>query len=93
MWKHAEDAELLRLWPEHSASEIAAHIGRTRNAVIGRYHRINKTYSAWIVQRRQQRKAVTAKKREKKAIAEDKALSLLVASLTAGQARNTAVQI
>lgn len=41
-WSGEDDALLLDLYgrPGHSASTIAARLGRTRNAVIGRRHRI-----------------------------------------------------
>ena len=44
MWTSEQDAELLSRWPDESASEIAQALGCTRNAVIGRYHRLVGTY-------------------------------------------------
>lgn len=42
MWTADEEAILRRLWPdkEHSASSIAEIIGRSRNSIIGRAHRL-----------------------------------------------------
>lgn len=41
IWKTTEDELLLSLWRKGlSSSEISAQIGRTRNSVIGRVHRL-----------------------------------------------------
>ena len=39
-WTPERDEELYRLWPTLSASQIAAEMGTTRSAVLGRYHRL-----------------------------------------------------
>ena len=41
-WSEAQNTELVQLWTDGvPPSQIAKQIGRTRNAVIGRVHRIN----------------------------------------------------
>lgn len=49
MWTPELDAKLLRLWPNHSAAEVAEQLGDgiTRNAVIGRYHRLLGKYRGY----------------------------------------------
>jgi GcrA cell cycle regulator len=37
--------ELMRLWNNYSASQIAAMTGRSRNAVIGKIHRLARTHN------------------------------------------------
>ena len=39
-WTRETIAMLRQLWPTHSAGHIAAEIGATRNAVIGKAHRL-----------------------------------------------------
>lgn len=39
-WSRQEDARLLAMWGKHTCREIALELGRNRNAVIGRAHRI-----------------------------------------------------
>ncbi len=39
-WSEADDAKLRDMWPTHSASQIAAKIGRTKNSIIGRVTRL-----------------------------------------------------
>jgi hypothetical protein len=40
LWTETQDELLAAMWPDNSASVIAARLGTTRNAVIGRYHRL-----------------------------------------------------
>jgi GcrA cell cycle regulator len=41
-WTEAMDAALARMWAEgHTGAVIAAHFRKTRNAVIGRVHRLH----------------------------------------------------
>lgn len=60
-WNDANTAELIRLWPEGwSASEIARRIGGlSRNAVIGKVHRIG--LPARAVRKAEKNKSKTAK--------------------------------
>jgi hypothetical protein len=39
-WTPERDEELRKLWPVLSAARIAAAIGTSRSAVLGRYHRL-----------------------------------------------------
>lgn len=39
-WNDGRDEKLAELWPTHSATQIAAVLGCTRNMVIGRIHRL-----------------------------------------------------
>jgi hypothetical protein len=56
MWTKAEDRLLLRLWPDHSASEIGVRVHKSRNAVIGRYHRLQHTEFPHVVRNRKERR-------------------------------------
>lgn len=40
LWNTADVEHLERLWPYHSAGVIAERIGKSRNAVIGKVHRL-----------------------------------------------------
>lgn len=40
-WTRANELKLIELWPKHSASEIGAMLNCTRNAVIGKAHRLD----------------------------------------------------
>lgn len=70
-WTAEMDAELLNRWETESASEIAAAMGNvTRNAVIGRYHRLVGSYDAYNERKAAAAKAETAAKlARKKAVA------------------------
>ncbi len=39
-WTAAEVFTLRRMWPKHSAKEIASRLNTTRNSVIGKAHRL-----------------------------------------------------
>lgn len=40
LWTEEQVADLKRRWPNESAREIATEIGVTRNAVLGKIHRL-----------------------------------------------------
>jgi len=92
MWTDHEDRQLIRLWPTSSASKIAAKLGKTRNAVIGRMHRINRTYvdrpSKWKLRRRQL-VAEAKKQRHEREVA---ALAKFRKELDGGVQRNAAIK-
>src|SRR4030095_13445791 len=44
-WMPDDINELMRLWDNYSASQIAAKLGRSRSAVIGKIHRLACTHN------------------------------------------------
>jgi hypothetical protein len=70
-WTKGDDAELLRMWPNHSAEKIAAKLGVTRNAVIGRYHRIAGHYRSYQPPTESERKRKELKKADRKQAIKD----------------------
>jgi len=48
---------LLQLWPTLSASQIAAKVGKSRGAVIGRYHRLRGNGEQYAQRRRAKKDA------------------------------------
>jgi hypothetical protein len=93
MWTKHEDRELVRCWSSMSAREIGAKLGRTRNAVIGRMHRINGTYKGRRHKHHERlREEAAARKREADNI-EQAALDKMQKSLSRGVARNDAINI
>lgn len=93
MWTRTENAELVSLWPTHSASEIAAKLGKTRNAVIGRIHRNNGTYAgrlygAEIARREQVAEALKLKSEHQK-----RCLAQMKKNIAAKMPRNVAIKL
>lgn len=92
MWTQTENAELMRLWPTHSASEIAAKLGRTRNAVIGRKHRIDRTYAGHLYGNEITRREEVVEERKLKASREAAAIAKMRTDLRK-RPRNDAMRI
>ena len=88
MWQPQEDEELLSLWPNFSASEIGRKLCRTRNAVIGRYHRIKKTYADEEQARIRRRKDDRSAKKTARRMREAAAISEMKARIASGRERN-----
>ena len=55
IWTAERDAQLLALWPDHSATELGLQLGKTRNAIIARVHRLKQTQFACVKLRRLRR--------------------------------------
>ncbi|MEN6535701.1 MAG: GcrA family cell cycle regulator [Bryobacteraceae bacterium] len=91
MWTPARDAELLRLWPQRSASKIATKLGTTRNAVIGRYHRLDGRYAEKIAAAQEAARDETEKRRAAARAVEATIISTMIAQLARGVARNEAI--
>jgi hypothetical protein len=92
MWTQTENAELLRLWPTHRASEIAAKLGKTRNAVIGRMHRNNGTYAGRIYGAEIVRREQVAAARKLKVEYQQRCLAQMKKNIAAKTPRNVAIK-
>lgn len=86
-WTPERDAVLLRLWPTMTAREIAAEIGASRSAVLGRYHRLRGNGRQYQQTRRAKEQIVRDAKRQIKI----NALRDLERSLAKGVDRDTAI--
>jgi hypothetical protein len=93
MWSTVEDAELTRLWPSHSASEIAAKLGKTRSAVIGRMHRINGTYVGRSYRYKTERSERAAERRRVAVKRETLAMATMEKNVARGTPRNRAIKL
>lgn len=93
MWTRTENAELIRLWPTHSASEIAAKLGKTRNAVIGRLHRNNGTYAGRIYGADVVRREQTAAALKLKGARQQQCLTQMKKNIAAKMPRNVAIKL
>jgi hypothetical protein len=90
-WSPEQDAELKRLWPDASASQIAKKMGTTRNAVIGRIHRLEGGYPQYESALRRAR-AVEAKKRRAARRAEELIIiNAMKDRLSSGHCRDRAI--
>lgn len=93
MWTKNEDAQILKLWPSKSAAQIGMMLGKTRNAVIGRYHRLSETRFPY-----EARKQALQRARRERRIAERTkrnhgALSLMHRAMQRGASRDQAIKI
>ena len=88
-WTAAQDEMLLKLWPTYSASTIGAKLGKTRNAVIGRVHRLNRVTFPHEIRKRQHRAETIAKNRKR----QEKAVAILNAAMWRGTPRNEAIKL
>ena len=91
MWTAERDAELLRRWKSQSTSEIGRAMGVTRNAVIGRYHRIAGTYAAQEAERAKAEKRENAIRRKQALKREREALDLMKKRIAEGWERDAAI--
>ncbi|HXJ59405.1 MAG TPA: GcrA family cell cycle regulator [Verrucomicrobiae bacterium] len=92
-WTTEKDAALKRLWPTKSASEIASEIGTTRNAVIGRFHRLQGDYADYISPGRKESRAQTAARHEAQLLKENEAIKKMKERIAAGLRRNDAIKL
>jgi hypothetical protein len=93
MWTQTENAQLLRLWPTHSASEIAAKLGKTRNTVIGRVHRNHGTYAGRIYGAEIERRKHSAAAQKLKVEHQQRCLAQMKKNIAAKLPRNVAIKL
>lgn len=91
MWTKQEDADLLRYWPLMSASEVAERLGRTKNAVIGRFHRIDGTYKGRKYRYHRRRSEEAAQRCQYAQQIELKAIEKMRCDIRCGVARDAAI--
>jgi len=92
-WTAEKDAALKRLWPTNSASEIAAELRTTRNAVIGRYHRLQGNYADYVSSKRKENHAQVVAARKARDAAEALVIEEMKKRLMAGLRRNDAIRL
>jgi len=92
-WNPKRDAKLKDLWATQSASQIAAQLGTTRNAVIGRIHRIEGTYAAKIAEQAAASRAVTREKVAQEVAKQRAIVVRLVKNISSGMPRDQALEI
>ena len=91
MWTPEEDAKLLQLWSDFRASEIAAMLGRSKNAVIGRYHRLCGSYRDYISPKKQDRHREWVEKQKQNHQRQQKAIMEMKRKIARDGGRNTAI--
>ena len=93
MWTLELDKALLDLWESHSAEQIGTRLGRTRNAVIGRYYRLIKRKFPSDVRREQRKRDKSQRRAEKKLARNLAALALMHRAMSGGASRNQAIRM
>src|SRR5439155_11553950 len=92
-WTAEKDAALKRLWPTKSASEIGLALGTTRNAVIGRYHRLQGSYAGYVSPSTKELYARRAAARKARHVKETRAIEEMKKRMATGLGRNDAIRL
>lgn len=92
-WTKARDERLFTEWPEFSAAEIAEHLGTSRNAVIGRYHRLRRTAFSYLDREATERRVRAEVRRQTATAANRRAINALHAAIEAGTPRRDAIKL
>ena len=91
-WTDRLDAKLLKLKKEgHSFAEIGERMGLTRNAVLGRYQRLNGVVFPSQLERRRSRAAAAKLKEDARLKKEDAIIRKMKATIAAGTDRAKAM--
>lgn len=90
-WNDRRDAKLKASWGIQSASQIADILGTTRNAVIGRIHRIRGTYQSKIDAELAAAREATERMKTKRDECHRIIIAAMLGKITAGYPRNRAV--
>src|SRR3981081_2279167 len=90
-WTPRRDAKLREMWDTHTAIDIAAELGTTRNAVIGRIHRIMGSYQEKIAKQLAAARDVTRKKRKLQETRQRAIVATMLRRIDAGTARDKAI--
>ena|SRR5579871_712284 len=92
MWQPGDDKKLVEMWPDFSAKQIAKKLGCSRNAVIGRFHRINKTYADGEQARKRRLKAARSEKRSARREVEAAAIAEMKRRIASGFDRDEEIR-
>jgi hypothetical protein len=92
-WTAERDAELLRRWESQSASEIGREMGVTRNAVIGRYHRLQRSYAGYESKQRIEKRHESAARMKEALKLEQSAIERMKARIASGIERDSAIRL
>jgi hypothetical protein len=90
-WTPRRDAQLREMWDTHTAIDIAAELGTTRNAVIGRIHRIMGSYQEKIAKQLAAAREVTRKKRKLQETRQRHIVATMLRRIGAGTVRDKAI--
>jgi hypothetical protein len=90
-WTPRRDRKLRAMWGKRRASDIAAELGSTPNAVIGRIHRILGTYKEKIARQEAASRETTRKRRKLQETRQRDIVGTMLAQLKAGSPRDKAV--
>ena len=92
MWTPEQDAELLMMWPDHSASQIGKRMGVSRCAVIGRYHRIQRTYTGRVFPSQEKEQQFRCEKMRQRNALRASVIAELAQSIACGTPRDEAIK-
>lgn len=90
-WNDRRDARLKASWGKQSASQIAVAMGTTRNAVIGRIHRIKGTYQPKIDADAAASREATERAKAERDESHRNIVAAMLGKIGAGYPRNKAV--
>jgi hypothetical protein len=90
-WTPRRDAKLREMWDTHTAIDIAAELGTTRNAVIGRIHRIMGTYKEKIAKQQAAARKAARKRRKSQEARQRAIVATMLKRIGAGSPRDKAI--
>jgi hypothetical protein len=90
-WTRRRLGKLRQMWGKRTAIEIATELGTTRNAVIGRFHRMMGSYEEANAKRQAVAKEVARRKRKLKEGRQRAIVATMLKRIGAGSPRDKAI--